>query len=57
MKLKKNILPNIADHEAGLILLSEWTGEEADLIKSMDISIDEVEESDWPDGLISYSCF
>lgn len=57
MTIKKNILPNIAHNEVDLILISEWIGEESDLKKSTNVSMNEVEASEWPDGLISYSCF
>lgn len=57
MTIRKNKLPNIAQKDADLILLSEWTGKESNLIKSMNLSMDEVESTEWPNGLISYSCF
>lgn len=56
MNLEKNTYPNLNNKECKLILLSEWIGEEADLIKSTDAAMDEVETFEWPAGLISYSC-
>lgn len=53
----KNIMPDMAQAEVGLILVSEWIGNELDLIHAMDLSMDDVESSEWPKGLVSYSCF
>lgn len=54
-KILKNTYPAIINPQAGMALVTEWkVGDGKDLRKVADVSLDNIENAPWPDGLLSY---